>query len=163
MYLKKNGFTLLELMIVVVIVAILAAVAIPSYQGYVRRTNESRAMQEMQQVAIWLERYKARNFSYKGASPPRTDTISIPTYSTNKLCSGGTYGGTFTIQLCEKQADGSYSALKNSSIGQNWSMRSETTDPNNYTLLLTSSGLRCKNKASSNVTFSDCGVGSENW
>ncbi|MCF9045453.1 prepilin-type N-terminal cleavage/methylation domain-containing protein [Acinetobacter nectaris] len=164
MYLKNKGFTLIELMVVVVIVAILAAIAIPSYQSYVRRTNESMAMQEMQQVAIWLERYKARNFSYKGASPPRTDTISIPTYSTNKLCAGGTYSGTFTIQLCGKKADGSFVALKSSdSIGQSWSMRSETTDPNNYTLLLTSSGLRCKNKASSNVTFESCGTGSENW
>ncbi|MBO1518149.1 pilin [Oceanisphaera pacifica] len=38
-YLVNNGFTLIELMIVVAIVAILGAVALPSYQTYTKRAK----------------------------------------------------------------------------------------------------------------------------
>lgn len=60
------GFTLIELMVVVVIVALLAAIALPSYQIYVQRSHLAQAQQEMQKLAEQLERHKAKNFSYKG-------------------------------------------------------------------------------------------------
>lgn len=62
------GFTLIEVMVVVVIVAIFAAVAIPSYQAYVLRADASRAEQEIQKISIQLNRHKSRNFNYKGFS-----------------------------------------------------------------------------------------------
>lgn len=62
----RRGFTLIELMVVVVVVAILAAIAIPSYQQYIRRAHLAQAQQEMLKLAEQLERHKAKNFSYKG-------------------------------------------------------------------------------------------------
>lgn len=44
---KNTGFTLIELMIVVAIVGVLSAIAIPSYQGYIVKTQINRAVGEL--------------------------------------------------------------------------------------------------------------------
>lgn len=62
------GFTLIELMIAVVIVAILAAIAYPSYQRYVQQTREAEAQGQILELASALEAYRAKNFSYSGAT-----------------------------------------------------------------------------------------------
>ena len=44
---KHNGFTLIELMIVVAIVGVISAVAIPQYQNYVLKSNIAAAVAEL--------------------------------------------------------------------------------------------------------------------
>lgn len=61
-----KGFTLIELMIVVVVLAILAAIALPSYQAQVRKGNEKLALQQIADLSLALEKEKTRNFSYEG-------------------------------------------------------------------------------------------------
>lgn len=61
---KQKGFTLIEVMIVVVIVAILAAVAIPSYQDSVRKTRRADAKEALTRIAALQERYFFTNNSY---------------------------------------------------------------------------------------------------
>lgn len=63
---KTHGFTLIELMITVVVVAIIAAIAVPSYQQYIERKDLAIARQEALRIAAELERFKAKNFGYKG-------------------------------------------------------------------------------------------------
>lgn len=65
---RLAGFTLIEILIVVVIVAILSAIAYPSYLRHVQRSLESEAQGQIMALAGALEAYRAKNFSYAGAS-----------------------------------------------------------------------------------------------
>ena len=38
---NSKGFTLIELMVVIIIIAILLLIGIPAYQGYIERADES--------------------------------------------------------------------------------------------------------------------------
>lgn len=53
---NSKGFTLIELMIVVAIVGILAALAWPSYQDSVRRSNRTEAKTELMDLAQRLQK-----------------------------------------------------------------------------------------------------------
>ena len=52
---KVTGFTLIELMIVIVIVAVLAAIAMPSYRQYVLRSHRTEATRTLLNVAVAQE------------------------------------------------------------------------------------------------------------
>jgi len=65
---KYEGFTLIELMIVVAIIAILAAIAYPSYTQYKIRGNRADVQSEMMQTAQRLQSYYAINHHYTNAT-----------------------------------------------------------------------------------------------
>lgn len=71
----KKGFSLIELLVAVAIVGILAAVAIPSYQSYVVKSNRAAAQSFMMDLANREKQYMldARtyaNYSTLGVLPP---------------------------------------------------------------------------------------------
>ena len=60
----QSGFTLLELMIVLVVVGILVTIAYPSFIEQIRKSRRADAITEVNQVAQAQERYRANNASY---------------------------------------------------------------------------------------------------
>ncbi|MHB1145472.1 MAG: type IV pilin protein [Thiobacillus sp.] len=61
---RQNGFTLLELMIVVVVIGILATIAMPAYQEYVKRGHRAAAQSEMMDIANRQQQFFLANRSY---------------------------------------------------------------------------------------------------
>ena len=90
---NQSGFTLIELMIVVAIIGILAAIAYPSYQGYVERTNRVDAMSEMHNIATTIESRKLAQGSYSnslltglgGNYPAQGQALYTITFTPNPL------------------------------------------------------------------------------
>lgn len=60
----QQGFSLIELMIVVAVIGILAAVAYPAYQDYVIRAKRADAMNALSKVRIEQEKYRANNVAF---------------------------------------------------------------------------------------------------
>jgi type IV pilus assembly protein PilE len=61
---KEKGFTLIELMAVVLIIAILSAIALPSYQNSVRKGRRQVAISDMLAYKQMQERYRNNNMQY---------------------------------------------------------------------------------------------------
>lgn len=64
---KQTGFTLIELMIAVIVVGILTAIALPSYQSYVRRAACENTKSVLVGAGNVMERFRAQNNTYSGA------------------------------------------------------------------------------------------------
>ena len=59
-----RGLTLIELLMVIVIVGVLAAIAIPTYSGYMTRARRAEAKTALEQVRAAQEMWRAEKGSY---------------------------------------------------------------------------------------------------
>ena len=67
MHKRQAGFTLIELMIVIIIVAVLTAVAVPSYSRYVMRSQRSEAKAALLALATAQEKFYLQCNTYATA------------------------------------------------------------------------------------------------
>jgi len=88
---RNQGFTLIELMIVVAIIAIIAAIAIPSLLNARKAGNEASAISSMRTLTTVNEQYRTRFQSYADALA----TLNTEGYIDNVLASTQKSGYTF--------------------------------------------------------------------
>lgn len=84
---SQQGFTLIELMIVVAIVGILAAIAIPAYQDYTIRAKITEGLNAVSPARQAVSEYYIVN----GAMPSDANTAGFPTGTSGDLVDGLSY------------------------------------------------------------------------
>ena len=181
---QQIGFTLIELMIVIMIVAILAAIAIPSYRQFVVRNAESQVQARMQELDIELNRWRASALTYKGFTPKKVAsngdvsyTYDDPTDNKTIYVPKGSDSTNFHYQITLVDLEGNtLSPLppndplvsSYSTSGSSWLMLAEPNisfeSSGAHIIMLSSTGVRCKSKDRTiTSTDDDCGTGEENW
>jgi type IV pilus assembly protein PilE len=64
MPIRMKGFTLIELMIVIVVIAVLGSIAVPSYRSYILRTHRVEATSALLNLAAAQEKFYLQNNTY---------------------------------------------------------------------------------------------------
>lgn len=75
----QRGFTLIEILVVVVIIGILVAVVAPNFMGEPDKARVARAKQDIDSIVTALNMYRLDNFTYPTTDQGLQALVSAPT------------------------------------------------------------------------------------
>jgi len=105
---KNEGFTLIELMIVVAIIGILAAIAIPQFSAYRTRSFNSAAEADIRNAATAQEAYYVDNQTYVN-TPSSLIGSNYGFYTTMDVSISGAAGATqYTMTAVHSSGNKTY-------------------------------------------------------
>ncbi|MGE6327522.1 type IV pilin protein [Psychrobacter pacificensis] len=153
---RQGGFTLIELMIVVTIIGVLAAIAYPSYQGYIERTNRADMMSEMQQIANRIESNKINYKRYDRVPLSSIFSSTVATDGSTNFPVSGSALYTVTIGT-GSWGETDWTTSTDTLGGRDWTIIATPVSNQRMagdgTLTLSSTGRKCRD--------STCGMGDE--
>ena len=102
---KDAGFTLIELMIVIAIIGILAAIAIPQFSAYRKRSYNAGAEADLRNAATAQEAYFV-DFSTYGDDVDKISGSTYGLYTTDKVTVGVVSADTQNYVMTSKHSSG---------------------------------------------------------
>jgi type II secretion system protein G len=90
---RRAGFTLIEVLIVVVIIGILAAIAIPKFASTKEKSFVAVMKSDLRNLAVAQEAYSADNGTYYAGAVPNTALIYNPSSGVSVTITEGTPSG----------------------------------------------------------------------
>lgn len=113
----QHGFTLVELLIVIVVIAILATISVVAYNGIQDRANIAVAKSDLRSIAQRMELYKIDHGSY----PVRASDDSYPEHE-EILKSSGLYDVTRWTGDVDSRADRGYAFCLSSDLKDSYTV-----------------------------------------
>ena len=153
-----GGFTLIELMIVVVIVAILATVAYPSYQESIRKTRRSDAQAALVGMAAVMEREFLRVNSYvdPGDAYPTRVPLESSARQTYSLAAYINSADEDPLPTAQEVIDGDEAPVRTYALKATRFVGGPQEEDKCGTLVLESTGQTRIENAESGVDLEDC-------
>jgi len=97
---RQDGFTLVELLIVIVVIGILAAISIIAYSGVSTRAQNAAVLQNVSEWSQVLQVYKTNNGTYPTLSnDPPTTCLGTDYPAANGFAANTCYIGSATVTL----------------------------------------------------------------
>lgn len=114
---RQDGFTMIEMLTVLVVIAALLAILVPSYLGYTARASDSTAKADLRAAIPSAEAYKADNGTYAGMT-----ATAMQAYDSGLATSLAVYGTPTATAYC----------LTATANGHTWSVAGPGADSGSY-------------------------------